>query len=87
MVVFDKDPDLGQVVSSKQLYCFGAAPIRNVNELAFYAGAEKFSSLCGFRFVSTAPTQYPNFFFAFNAKLRSKKFRQEVRPPAWRFVK
>lgn len=58
-----------------------------MNDLAFYAGADKFSSLCGFRFVSAASTQYPNFYIAFNAKLRSKRFRQEVRPPAWRFVK
>lgn len=87
MTSFENDPDLGKNISSKQLFCFGAEPLRGVEELAFAAGAEKFSALCGFRFVSAAPSQYPVFYVAFNTKLRSKKFSQNVKPPSWRVVK
>lgn len=74
MVAFDSDPDLGQVVASRKLYSFGVAPVKNVSEIEFAAGGSKFSSLCGFRFESAAPSQYPVFFIQFASKLRSKRF-------------
>lgn len=54
MTNFITNPELGQVIEKKQFFSFGAAPLTNLRELVFAAGGNKFSSLCGFRFVSKA---------------------------------
>ena len=83
MTNFITDPELGQVIEKKQLFSFGAAPLTNFRELVFAAGGNKFSSLCGFRFVSKAQNQqYKNFYVAFVCKMRSKIYHNATNNPS-----
>ena len=52
MINFKEDEDLGKVIDKRQLFSFGAAPITSFKEIVFAAGGHKFSSLCGFKFIS-----------------------------------
>lgn len=82
-IKFNDDPSLGQTIEKKTLMSFGASPLTRISELAFVAGANKFSQLCGFRFISKAPHQYKEFFISFVCKLRSKMYRQNSNPSQW----
>lgn len=86
MVSFNDEASLGQVIEKKQLFSFGAAPIKQFKEIVFAAGGNKFSSLCGFKFISKAETEYKEFFISFVCKLRSKIYRQATTNPSQWFI-
>jgi hypothetical protein len=86
-IKFNDSPNLGQTIENKTLISFGATPLKSLNELAFVAGANKFSQLCGFRFISKAPHQYKEFYISFVCKLRSDFYRQKNNPSQWYIFK
>ena len=86
MVSFNDEASLGQVIEKKQLFSFGAAPIQQFKEIVFAAGGNKFSQLCGFKFISKADVEYKEFFIAFVCKLRSKIYRQASANPSQWFI-
>ena len=86
MINFNNDEDLGKVIDKKQLFSFGAAPITSFKEIVFAAGGHKFSSLCGFKFISKAETDYKEFFIAFVCKLRSKIYHNAINNPSQWYV-
>ena len=79
MINFKTDESLGKVVAKTQLSCsIGIKPIKDVNQLRFAAGGNKFSQLCSFIFDSANPkAEYPRFQIAFVCKLRSEKYRRK----------
>ena len=65
----------------------GVKPLEKTSDLAFAAGARKFSSLCGFVFTTAAPNaEYKQFAIAFVSKLRSKIYHQATNNPSQWFI-
>lgn len=75
-IKFNDSPNLGQTIEKKTLLSFGVSPLNRLSELAYCAGVNKFSQLCGFKFISKAPHQYKEFLISFVCKYRSKTYRQ-----------
>ena len=88
MVKFSDDESLGKVVSKKQMFCsIGVEPLKKVTDLAFAAGARKFSCLCGIDFTTADENaQYKNFTIAFVSKIRSKIYRRANANPSQWFI-
>jgi len=77
MVKFKDDEFLGKTVKSTRLYCsIGVEPIKDIFQLRYAGGGNKFSSLCGFMFDTAAEgAEFPRFMISFVCKLRSKIYR------------
>lgn len=88
MVKFSDDESLGKVVSKKQMFCsIGVEPLKKVADLAFAAGARKFSCLCGIDFTTADDkAEYKHFTIAFVSKIRSKIYRQANANPSQWFI-
>lgn len=88
MVKFKDDEFLGKTVKNTRLYCsIGVEPIKNMFQLRYAGGGNKFSSLCGFMFDTAAEgAQFPRFMISFVCKLRSKIYRQQQHNPSQWFI-
>ena len=88
MVKFKDDESLGKVVAKMQMFCsIGVDPLKKVTNLAFAAGARKFSCLCGIDFTTANESaQYKHFTIAFVSKLRSKIYRKATANPSQWFI-
>ena len=88
MVKFDDDESLGKTIAKRQMFAsIGVKPLEKTSDLAFAAGARKFSSLCGFVFTTAAPNaEYKQFAIAFVSKLRSKIYHQATKNPSQWFI-
>lgn len=88
MVKFKDDEFLGKTVKNTRLYCsIGVEPIKNMFQLRYAGGGNKFSSLCGFMFDTAAEkAEYPRFMISFVCKLRSKIYRQQQHNPSQWFI-
>lgn len=88
MVKFKDDEFLGKTVKSTRLYCsIGVEPIKNIFQLRYAGGGNKFSSLCGFMFDTAAEgAEFPRFMISFVCKLRSKIYRQQQHNPSQWFI-
>lgn len=90
MTKFKTDDFLGKVVKNTRMFCsIGLEPIKDIFQLRFAAGGNKFSQLCGFIFDSANENiDYPRFAIAFVCKLRSKIYRQQdTNPSMWYIFK
>lgn len=88
MVKFKDDEFLGKTVKNTRLYCsIGVEPIKDVFQLRYAGGGNKFSSLCGFMFDTAAEgAEFPRFMISFVCKLRSKIYRQQQHNPSQWFI-
>lgn len=88
MVKFKDDEFLGKTVKSTRLYCsIGVEPIKDIFQLRYAGGGNKFSSLCGFMFDTAAEgAEFPRFMISFVCKLRSKIYRQQQHNPSQWFI-
>ena len=88
MVKFKNDEFLGKTVKNTRLYCsIGVEPIKDVFQLRYAGGGNKFSSLCGFMFDTAAEgAEFPRFMISFVCKLRSKIYRQQQHNPSQWFI-
>lgn len=77
--------ELKNIVSKASRHAFGNSKNEiDMEMLAYAAGARKFSSLCGFTFVSKINKDNPVFKIIFVAKVRSKIYQAKtVNPAAW----
>lgn len=90
MTKFKTDDFLGKAVKNTRMFCsIGLEPIKDMFQLRFAAGGNKFSQLCGFIFDSANESiDYPRFAIAFVCKLRSKIYRQQnTNPSMWYIFK
>lgn len=88
MVKFDDDESLGKTIAKRQMFAsIGVTPLEKTSDLAFAAGARKFSALCGFMFTTASPNaEYKQFAVAFVSKLRSRIYRQANTNPSQWFI-
>ena len=88
MTKFKTDDFLGKVVKNTRMFCsIGLEPIKDIFQLRFAAGGNKFSQLCGFIFDSANENiDYPRFAIAFVCKLRSKIYRQQDKNPSMWYI-
>ena len=77
--------ELKDIVSKASRHAFGNSKNEmDMEMLAYAAGARKFSSLCGFTFVSKTNKKNPIFKIIFVSKVRSKIYHAKtVNPAAW----
>lgn len=88
MIKFKDDEFLGKTVKNTRLYCsIGVDPIKDLFQLRYAGGGNKFSSLCGFMFDTAAEgAEFPRFMVSFVCKLRSKIYRQQQHNPSQWFI-
>lgn len=88
MTKFKSDDFLGKVVKNTRMFCsIGVEPIKDMFQLRFAAGGNKFSQLCGFIFDSANESiDYPRFSISFVCKLRSKIYRQQNKNPSMWYI-
>lgn len=78
MIKFKTSDKLGLVADIVQMQCFGIDNIRDMYDLRFAGGTDKFSQLCAVKFKSKLPThQFPVFILAFVPRLRNKKYHSQ----------